>query len=166
MHNWDGTISGQGEQPVKTAVKPTTASDTDDNVPATLLLDAVHVPFAVIDAVAPDSPAREANLMDGDLITQFGPINYTNHRNLKALMEIVYEAAENKHPIEITLLRRRRMSAEHDIIHSVEAGVRVTRKVEIVPRPWGGVGLLGCHIVGYANEDSEAAYEEPTLSSS
>ncbi len=129
----------------------------------TQTFSSVQVPFAVIDAVAPDSPASEANLCNGDLITQFGSINYLNHRNLQALMEAVHDASEKKKPIEITVLRRRRMSVEHDIPHLVEAGVRVSRTVEIIPRPWGGRGLLGCHIVGYANEESEASYEEPTL---
>ncbi len=156
----DGTIAGEKEQTLKAVAD----SSLSTNMPsASQSLNSVQVPFAVIDAVAPDSPASEANLCNGDLITQFGSINYMNHRNLQALMETVYEAAENKQPIEITILRRRRMSVEHDIPHLVEAGVRVTRKIEIVPRPWGGRGFLGCHIVGYANEESEAAYEEPTL---
>jgi len=157
VRNWDGSIAGQDQRP---APPPTTAS-----VPATAsapLSPDVLVPFAVIDAVAPESPASEAGLCDGDLITRFGPINYTNHRNLSALMDLVPEAAADQQPIEITFLRRRRMSEEQDMAHSVEAGVRVTRKVEIVPRPWGGRGLLGCHIVGYTDEIAEASYQEPT----
>jgi hypothetical protein len=46
-------------------------------------------------------------------------------------MEAVHDASEKKKPIEITVLRRRRMSVEHDIPHLFEAGVRVSRTVEI-----------------------------------
>jgi len=157
VRNWDGTIAGNEEPAVTPAAEAPAIAATKP-----IALD-IHVPFAVIDAVAPSSPASEAGLCDGDLITRFGHINYTNHHNLKALMDLVPEAAANQQPIEITFLRRRRMSVEHDLAHSVEAGVRLTREVTIVPRPWSGRGLLGCHIVGYTDEVAEASYEEPTL---
>ncbi len=161
-------ILNGGDEPKDCSNNPPLNSGADSSFSTNInstsqSLSTVQIPFAVIDAVAPDSPASEANLCNGDLITQFGSINYLNHRNLQALMEAVHGAYEKKKPIEITVLRRRRMSVEHDIPHLVEAGVRVSRTVEIIPRPWGGRGLLGCHIVGYANEESEASYEEPTL---
>ncbi|KAJ3370542.1 26S proteasome non-ATPase regulatory subunit 9 [Allomyces arbusculus] len=46
-------------------------------------------PFAKVNAVAPDSPAYQANLIKGDLIVQFGLLNHMNHDQLKALPAFV-----------------------------------------------------------------------------
>lgn len=42
-------------------------------------------PFALIDAVAPDSPAASAGLLINDKLLKFGPIHSGNHEKLSAL---------------------------------------------------------------------------------
>ncbi|KAL1919510.1 uncharacterized protein VTP21DRAFT_2203 [Calcarisporiella thermophila] len=88
----------------------------------------VH-PFALVDSVAPDSPASQAGLMRGDKIVRFGELHEGNHRGLQALPGVVTRN-EGK-AIMVTLER---------------ASERIT--IELVPRQgWGGRGLLGCHII-------------------
>ena len=174
--NWDGTVAGDltdGEKRKFNDVTDAAAavsnnmnmddicsdrlgkismSDKNDNSKPPPL-----IPFAVVDSVSLDSPASESGLREGDLITELGCVNYYNHRNLKAIATLVPQAAATNQAIGITVLRRRRMSIEHDIPHSVEAGEHVTVQLSIRPRPWNGRGLIGCHIVDY----DPAAYNEP-----
>ena len=172
--NWDGTVAGipNGEQrkfddlesrdrstqfevandviSTSTAkVNKVSVSEEESQIPL--------IPFAVIDSVSSDSPADEAGLHEGDLIAKFGSADYTNHRNLKAIASLVPQAAGANQPIDLIILRRRNMSKEEDIAHSVEAGEHVTVRLSIRPRPWNGRGLIGCHIVGY----DPPAYKEP-----
>jgi len=115
------------------------------------------IPFAVIDGVDAESPAEAAGLHKGDLICAFGSAHYENHRQLRAIAEMVPQAAAGSQAIPIAVLRRKKMSVEDDVAHSVEAGEHVTVRLKIYPRPWKGRGLIGCHIVPY----DPAAYEEP-----
>lgn len=164
--NWDGTLAGveHGEERSFQNLEATAAPVNQESVPAESSPAASTaeppplVPFAVIDAVAPHSPADEAGLHEGDLVVKFGSADYSNHRNLKAIAEMVPEAAGEKREIPLTILRRRRMSIDNDVAHGVEAGVRVTRSLTILPRPWDGRGLLGCHISGYTDTTN---YQEP-----
>lgn len=91
------------------------------------------IPFAKINEVAVGSPAKEAGLCEGDLILEFGPINYTNHNNLRALMEVVTTAADSHQEIKIIIQR----------------GTNTTQ-VGLTPKPWLGRGLIGCHILPYS----------------
>ncbi|KAF9429870.1 putative 26S proteasome regulatory subunit [Podila epigama] len=89
-------------------------------------------PFAKVNAVAPDSPAREAGLLQGDKIIAFGPITASTPNVLPSLSEHV-QSRENK-PIVVKVLRGDSPGDLHSII--------------LVPRQgWGGRGMLGCHIV-------------------
>lgn len=115
------------------------------------------VPFAVVNSVDLDSPAEAAGITEGDLICIFGSAHYENHRQLRAIAEMVPQAAAAAGGIPITVLRRRKMSVEDDVSHSVEAGEHVRKRLKIYPRPWKGRGLIGCHIVGY----DPAEYKEP-----
>ncbi|KAM3589085.1 putative 26S proteasome regulatory subunit [Umbelopsis sp. WA50703] len=50
-------------------------------------------PFARVNAVAPDSSAKEAGLIKDDLIVRFGTVHSGNHRMLQALSDVVKEGA-------------------------------------------------------------------------
>jgi len=117
------------------------------------------VPFALVDGVSSDSPAAEAGLMEGDLLLQFGPIHHLNHRDLRAVLELVPTAAANQEEIATTLLRREQPSVEPDWTHAAETAVRRRMVVKIRPRPWAGRGLLGCHIKAYDDAQLDTAVD-------
>ena len=97
------------------------------------------IPFAKINGVSPLSPAHAAGLQEGDLIVEFGStINHTNHNQLGALMPMVASAADTQQAITIVLLRKQPTTNTNNLI-----------QVQLVPKPWPGRGLLGCHIVPY-----------------
>jgi len=117
------------------------------------------IPFAILDSVSPSSPASEAGLHEGDLIVKFGDATSSNHKNLSLVATIVSNAASDKLPIEVVILRRKRMNSMHDVSHDVEAAIRDTLVLNVRPKAWEGRGLLGCHVVLY-NEVTEASYVE------
>ncbi|CAO3609324.1 unnamed protein product [Cunninghamella echinulata] len=87
------------------------------------------IPFAKVNAVAPDSPASSAGLQRNDQIIQFGNITATNHQQLQALAGVV--STNIGQSIEIKIMRD-----QQEMILS------------LIPRmDWGGRGALGCHIV-------------------
>ncbi|KAI9314985.1 hypothetical protein BX666DRAFT_1965444 [Dichotomocladium elegans] len=89
------------------------------------------IPFARVNAVAPDSPAYEAGLRRDDRLVQFGTVHAANHDQLQALNALVRQS-EGK-PIQVIVLR----SGTSDPCH-----------LTLTPRQgWGGRGTLGCHIV-------------------
>jgi 26S proteasome non-ATPase regulatory subunit 9 len=85
--------------------------------------------FAVVNAVAPDSPAYTAGLRRHDHILKFGSINASNHQRLQALNALISQS-ENQQ-ISITLLRDAQ-----------------TMEIVVTPKSgWGGRGTLGCHLL-------------------
>lgn len=64
----------------------------------------------------------------GDLILEFGSINYKNYKSLKDISTVV-EHSENK---KINMKIRR----ESNIL-----------SVALTPRVWNGKGLLGCNVI-------------------
>ncbi|KAI8598757.1 putative 26S proteasome non-ATPase regulatory subunit Nas2 [Dissophora ornata] len=88
-------------------------------------------PFARVNAVAPDSPANEAGLLQGDMIVKFGTVDIRTANVLPSLSSHV-QSRENK-PIVVKVQR----------VESTEL-----LSLILVPKQgWGGRGLLGCHIV-------------------
>ncbi|KAF9096330.1 26S proteasome non-ATPase regulatory subunit 9, partial [Mortierella sp. AM989] len=84
-------------------------------------------PFARVNAVAPDSPAKEAGLLQGDRIVVFGAVNIKTPDVLPSLSQHV-QSRENK-PIVVKVLRGESTELQSLIL---------------VPRQgWGGRGLLG-----------------------
>ncbi|KAI8385715.1 hypothetical protein BD560DRAFT_384137 [Blakeslea trispora] len=98
--------------------------------PATnIVISEVPVAFAVVNAVAPDSPADSAGLRRNDQIFKFGHIDSTNHERLQALYELISQS-EN-HQVTVSVLREGQL-------------VDIT----VTPRSgWGGRGTLGCHLL-------------------
>jgi len=155
--NWDGTVAGvEGgdHRNFNHLEAPPTRAPVSD-VPTTQEMKQEVgeplIPFAVIDSVAPHSPAFEAGLHEGDLVVEFGTATHLNHDNLRLIAQLVPEAAGNKDAIPIKILRRKTVSYENDGANRHEAGVREKLTVNVLPGPWGGRGLLGCHIKGYTD---------------
>jgi len=84
-------------------------------------------PFARVLVVCSGSPADEAGIKQGDLITKFGSVDSSNFTSLKSISDIVEQSRDKA--ISVWLLR--------DDQHI---------KTELTPRTWSGQGLLGFKI--------------------
>ena len=102
-------------------------------------------PFAIIDEVSPDSPASEAGIEANDILLRFGDVDHTNHREFRAIAELLPSVAATEDGT-ITVVVRRKTSDWGGF-----AELTKTEVVELRPRPWGGRGLLGCHIRPYSD---------------
>ena len=86
--------------------------------------------------MAPQSPAEQAGLLEGDLILSFGKISLDTHDSpMPAVGQLVPEAAGAQSEIDIVVRRQ-------NTIHTVQ----------LMPKPWAGRGLIGCHIVPHTGE--------------
>lgn len=106
------------------------AEDDDQNVNI--------APFARVNAVAPDSPAAESGLRNGDLVLRFGSLTRTeiDTHGLKMLGEFVSHRVNQ--PVYILVQRTS---------HAGNKSERV--QVKLTPRVWSGRGYLGCHLVPF-----------------
>jgi 26S proteasome non-ATPase regulatory subunit 9 len=88
------------------------------------------VPFAKVNGVLSGSPAAEAGLQMGDLVTRFGHLTHQAFASgLAPLAEFV--AANENRIVTIQILREEE-----------------SKTLNFTPRKgWGGRGLLGCHLV-------------------
>jgi len=93
-------------------------------------------PFALIDDVADGSPAKDAGLAVGDLVSRFGTVNRSDTGDLNACFAAVAKEVQQNvgQPIEVLVLR--------GPPGSVKGKVALT----LTPRQWSGRGLLGCHL--------------------
>jgi len=89
------------------------------------------LPYAIVQDVAPDSPAHKAGLVKGDLLIRYGHVDAANHRNLQALAELT-AASEDK---TIMVVVERLGSGRVDLL--------------LTPGKWNGRGLLGCLVLPY-----------------
>ena len=105
-------------------------------------------PYARVDAVATESPAHKAGLLEEDLIVSFGPLHSENNDHLRAIAALVLEAAEKGESIEIRLMRRKGVAGHVSAAETDSEWEKVTLLLK--PRPWQGRGLLGCHILPYS----------------
>lgn len=94
-------------------------------------MDVDVIPFAKIEHVMNKSPAELARLKLNDLLVTFGTLDHTNHRDLRALGEVVASAHMDHSEIPITVLRQN---------DGAERLVSLTLK----PTVWEGKGLVGC----------------------
>ncbi|ORZ12281.1 hypothetical protein BCR42DRAFT_420354 [Absidia repens] len=86
-------------------------------------------PFAIVSAVLPGSPASESGLQRNDLVLQFGTVTKDNYHQ-QSILAAMAQAHLNE-PLGIKILRNH----ERKVLYST-------------PRNgWGGLGVLGCHIL-------------------
>ena len=158
--NWDGSVAGVpgGEKrdfhnlskQVSQLTEDSTMAESRNSslrdlpvvVPAPVPASPLEVPFARVNAVARDSPAQDAGLLEEDLIFKFGNLNAENHNHLKAIAALVPDVAGKQGSISI-YVKRRKPHATPDDWDTVVLSLK--------PRPWSGRGLIGCHIVPYTN---------------
>ncbi|KAI8140573.1 26S proteasome non-ATPase regulatory subunit 9 [Fennellomyces sp. T-0311] len=106
-----------------------TAAITQPTPPATVQQPLVPAaPFALVNAVAPDSPADASGLRRNDKVVKFGHVHAENHDRLQALNRLVGQS-ENK-AIKVVVSRD-----------------NTSLELTLIPREWSGRGTLGCHIV-------------------
>lgn len=90
------------------------------------VVEKVYQPFAVITEVTPGSPASEGGLKVGDVVIEYGEVNYLNHDNLKKIAEVT-----RKHiGLSIRVYFKRMQAIEIE--------------VSVYPKEWAGPGVLGC----------------------
>lgn len=157
--NWDGTVAGikggehisfhnivDSETKLEDIAQQLAQQSIDNRtenaseLQATQAEEESQIPFAKLNSVAPNSPAGDAGLKEGDEIVKFGSINVANHRNLQAVAEMVPEVASNSRTIELIVLRG-----------DANNNSKIRKHCMLRPRPWAGRGLLGCHIVPSVN---------------
>ncbi|KAH6853745.1 hypothetical protein B0I37DRAFT_14435 [Chaetomium sp. MPI-CAGE-AT-0009] len=106
----------------------------DTSIPRDSVPEVPDQPFAKVNSVVDNSPAAAAGLQPGDLIRNFGYVNFENHDGLKKVAECV-QGNEGQN----ILVKVSRSSAG-----SRPQELRLT----LTPRRnWGGRGMLGCHIL-------------------
>lgn len=103
----------------------------DQNLLSTKVVKSTSlVPFAKLDEILDGSPAKEANIEDGDLLLSFGHVSASADQDAMSLIPGVVRDNLNE-PIILTVIKAK------------------TGKIEtmtIIPKAWGGRGLLGCHL--------------------
>ncbi|EJT70025.1 26S proteasome non-ATPase regulatory subunit 9 [Gaeumannomyces tritici R3-111a-1] len=105
-----------------------TAEPLPDSAPEVL-----DPPFAKVNSVVDGSPANSAGLKAGDLIRNFGYVNYANHDGLKKVGECVQGNEGQNVLVKIT---------------RTNGPSQTELRLTLTPRrDWGGRGLLGCHIL-------------------
>ena len=99
-------------------------------------------PFAKVDRIASESPAEEAGMKVGDLVTLFGSVNANNHNRLRALAKLVPEVAGQGGTIQLVVLRSRTDGIQN--MDYEDETKWETHTLSLRPRPFSGRGLLGC----------------------
>ena len=85
-------------------------------------------PFAIVDDVSPQSPAKNAGLKVGDKIVAFGSVTHVNHEQLANVAKEL--RAHVNQTVQLQVQR---------------ADAVIT--LQLTPQQWAGRGLLGCHIL-------------------
>lgn len=155
VKNWDGSLAGAGSENTSRSFDTLEAAAVPTNAPAGatvgrstapaagVLGDAPpSLPFAKVNAVAPRSPAEAAGLLENDVILRFGNITIDSPNGFQDLAQMVPAAAGDNRSIEILVKRGST---------STGAAQEELKTLELVPRPWEGRGLIGCHIVPFQN---------------
>jgi 26S proteasome non-ATPase regulatory subunit 9 len=127
VQNWDGSNRAASTTSSHSATPnaASTTSRSNEGPPRTR-------PFAKINAVAPHSPAAQAGLQEEDLVIRFGNIGLDSPDPFQQVSQLVPDAAGESQSIGIW----------------VQRGM-TTQELQLVPAPWGGRGLIGCHIIPY-----------------
>ncbi|KAK4519172.1 mitogen activated protein kinase 2 [Mucor velutinosus] len=124
-----GTTTSAPTSTSSTSSTNATTSDSIGNISDATRSDERPIPFAVVNAVAPDSPAYNSGLRRNDQVVQFGGIHAGNHSRLQALNTLISHS-ENQ-TLTLSVLRD-----------------GISLQMLIRPRSgWGGRGTLGCHLL-------------------
>lgn len=104
-------------------------------------------PMAVLDEIILDSPAFSAGVRNGDRLLQFGHVTHATPNYMQSIAKLVGESVQKS--ISVVVERRRNVAeSSGDSAAAVESTTYTNEIIQLtlVPRPWGGRGLLGCHL--------------------
>ncbi|XP_011309988.1 26S proteasome non-ATPase regulatory subunit 9 [Fopius arisanus] len=112
------------QSPTSTSSSPRVDPVEDNSTPGE--------PFVQVNLVSPGSPAALAGLCVDDLVIEFGSINSQNFKSFKDFGEVV------NHSLNKSVIVKVKRRNDYVVL-------------TLVPKPWAGKGLLGCHIVPLEN---------------
>ncbi|KAK0618377.1 hypothetical protein B0T17DRAFT_537744 [Bombardia bombarda] len=114
--------------------EPAAVANNDLSTLRDAVPEVLDQPFAKVNTVVDNSPAAAAGLQPGDLIRNFGYVNYSNHDGLRRVAECVQGNEDQNILVKVT---------------RTGGGSRTQElRLTLTPRRnWGGRGLLGCHIL-------------------
>lgn len=116
-----------------TAAQVTTIATEDNSKDSTVRAanePTTLVPIAILDVVLDRSPANLAGIRNGDFLLKFGDITATDPNALQSIARLVGNSVSRT----IDLLIKR----NDELI-----------EISLIPKTWGGRGLLGCHLTPY-----------------
>ena len=175
VKNWDGSVSGVAggdnlrfenlsqnrESPNSTSStqsattsdisashKPAATGNSNSTLPESLGHEPLRRPFAKVNGIASESPAEDAGMKVGDLVTLFGSLHFDNSDRLRALAKLVPEVAGEGGTIKLAVLRPRAAEGENNTDFEDETKWEKLT-LSLRPRPFSGRGLLGCHIIPF-----------------
>lgn len=109
-------------------------------------------PMAVVDEILADSPASLASLVDGDWLLSFGSVSRDGNglAGESELLSCIPGVVKNNVNKPIPLVISRVVKSTED---GRESSSRQIMNITIVPKSWGGRGLLGCHLTPFKDEN-------------
>lgn len=123
-------LSGSNEQK-----QPAASSASVPSTPLTSGSTIFHLlstaePIAKLDEILPGSPAQLAGIQENDELLHFGHVTAADPRALASIAKLVGDSVQQ--PISLKIRRR------GEVI-----------ELTLIPRSWGGRGLLGCHLTPF-----------------
>lgn len=142
VRNWDGSIAGienghiRSFDDIASEKKSHSGLENKNEFSDEKITDALKQqdrkpPFARIAVLLPNSPAKEAGLLEGDLVVSFGTIDYSNHRHLRAFGDVVLNAFQDGITVPMIVVR-----TKDDMERRIS--------IKLKPRQWDGKGFVGC----------------------
>lgn len=113
---------------IEKSEEPRQLKENGDKIPSTEAFPPTRGPIGLIDQIADKSPAMLAGLQNGDLLLAFGTITAESSGNVLSLIPNVVQMSINQ-PLPLIIRRQ-----------------GVAMNISIIPRAWGGKGLLGMHL--------------------
>jgi 26S proteasome non-ATPase regulatory subunit 9 len=106
---------------------PASEAAQNDPAPSSVFQSSAFKPIAILDQILEGSPAFTAGIKQGDELIQFGNITAEDSQAFGSIAKLVGESISQSIPLKV-----RRKGSLLDM--------------NLVPRTWGGRGLLGCHL--------------------
>lgn len=117
------SYSRSAESNTSSVKGPSTSSEQ----PSSVFQLSMYRAIAILDQILEGSPAFTAGIQEGDELIQFGNVTADDPKAFASIAKLVGESVNQ----EIILKIRRKESM---------------LDMKLVPRTWGGRGLLGCHL--------------------
>lgn len=146
----DNLVSSSSPQPPsasRAATTQVTQSGSSSMRPPETVVVPPRAAFALVDVVAPNSPAEQDGLLAGDTILSFGNISLRSFATPALAME------------RLPLLVQENVNLKIDVdVRRGEPGCTTELTVSLTPRKWGGRGLIGCHTIPLVVKQEDDRY--------